>query len=214
MIARPALVAPFSFMYQYFSFARLADAAAVVLCIFTMTAATHAADPGTIELVTLDGEKVFPLKCSIEAKEKATVAIFVTTDCPIANSFAPEINRLHLAYASRNVRLTLIHVDSKLSDDDAGQHAADYELKPPVAIDREHALVKAVDARVTPEAFVYDAGGKLRYRGRINNLYAALGKRRATVTVHDLRDAIEAVINDREVVTPETEALGCFIETE
>ncbi len=183
-----------------------------ILCLSAVFA--QGEDPTTIELSNLDAEKVLPLKCSIEAKEKATVVIFITTDCPIANSFAPEINRLHLAYSSRNVRLTLIHVDSDLSDADAKQHAADYELKPPVAIDREHALVKAVDAKVTPEAFVYDAEGKLRYRGRINNLYAALGKRRATVTVHDLRDAIEAVISDQEVATPQTEALGCFIETE
>jgi len=212
VIARPAL--RFRKMDKPFSLVNLAFAFIAVLCIAPLPATTSAVEPGTIELVTLDGEKVFPLKCSVEAKEKATVVIFITTDCPIANSFAPEINRLHLAYASRNVRLTLIQVDTELSDKEAGQHAADYELKPPVAIDREHALVKATDAKVTPEAFVYDAAGKLRYRGRINNLYAALGKRRATVTVHDLRDAIEAVINDRKVETPATEALGCFIETE
>ena len=183
-----------------------------ILCLSTFFA--RGADPAAIELTNLDGDKILPLKCSVADKEKATVVIFITTDCPIANSFAPEINRLHLAYASRNVRLTLIHVDPELSDENAAKHAADYELKPPVAIDREHALVKAVDAKVTPEAFVYDAEGKLRYRGRINNLYAALGKRRATVTIHDLRDAIEAVINDRDVATPATEALGCFIETQ
>ena len=170
------------------------------------------ADVTAITLKNLDGGDVAPLKCAVDAKEKAVVVVFITTDCPIANSYAPEINRLHLAYSSRNVRFTLVHVDTDLSDEAARKHASDYELKPTVVIDRERQLVEATKARVTPEAFVYDLDGKLRYRGRINNLYAARGQRRAQVTAHELRDALEAVINDREVVTKESEALGCFIE--
>ena len=172
----------------------------------------EADDSAAITLKTLDGTEVTPLKCV--AKEKATVVIFITTDCPIANSYAPEINRLHLAYSSRNVRFTLVHVDTDLADEKAKTHAADYELKPAVVIDREHQLVEATKAKVTPEAFVYDVEGTLRYRGRIDNLYADRGQRRSQVTVHELRDALEAVINDREVVTKESEALGCFIESE
>ena len=180
--------------------------------VLAFTCIAQADDSTVITLKDLDGNDVTPLKCV--AKEKATVVIFITTDCPIANSYAPEINRLHLAYSSRNVRFTLVHVDTDLVDDKAKKHATDYELKSTVVIDREHQLVKATKAKVTPEAFVYDVEGKLRYRGRINNLYAARGQRRAQVTVHELRDALEAVINDREVVTKESEALGCFIESE
>lgn len=171
----------------------------------------EATDVASISLKSIAGDDLTPLKCM--EKQKAAAIIFITTDCPIANSFAPEINRLQLAYASRGVRLTLVHVDADLSDEKAREHAAEYELKADIAVDRDHALVRAVNAKVTPESFVYDAAGKLRYRGRINNLYAALGQRRANVTVHDLRDALEAVISDRQVVTTETEALGCFIES-
>ena len=175
-------------------------------------ATEDAAGQAAITLKTLGDKQVAPLKCDVAAKEKAVAVIFITTDCPIANSYAPEINRLHIAYSSRNVRFTLVHVDTDLSDEAARKHASDYELKPAVVIDRERRLVDATKAKVTPEAFVYDAEGKLRYRGRINNLYAARGQRRPQVTVHELRDALEAVINDREVVTRESEALGCFIE--
>ena len=51
----------------------------------------------------------------------------------------------------------------------------------------------------------------MRYRGRIDNWYAALGTRREQVTVHDLSEAIDAVVARKPVRTPETEALGCFI---
>ena len=185
--------------------------ALIVSLALAFASIVQAEDSTVITLKNLDGDDVTPLKCV--AKEKATVVIFITTDCPIANSYAPEINRLHLAYSSRNVRFTLVHVDADLSDEKAKKHATDYELKPAVVIDREHQLVQATKAKVTPEAFVYDVEGKLRYRGRINNLYAALGQRRSQVTVHELRDALEAVINDREVATKESDALGCFIES-
>lgn len=184
-----------------------------VSCLALLPPATSTAGgkPADITLETLDGRKVAPLACA--AKQKAAVVIFITTDCPIANSFAPEINRLYLAYHSRGVHFTLAHVDHDLSTEKAARHADDYELKPDIVIDREHVLVESTEAEITPEAFVYDADGRLRYRGRINNLYAALGQRRSQVTVHDLRDALEAVINDREVVTGKTEALGCYIES-
>ena len=51
----------------------------------------------------------------------------------------------------------------------------------------------------------------MKYRGRIDNQYAALGKPRRVVTVHDLRDALDAVLAGRPVANPETEAFGCFI---
>jgi hypothetical protein len=64
---------------------------------------------------------------------------------------------------------------------------------------------------VTPTAVVVDAQGTVRYRGRVDNLYAALGKTRQQVTSHDLRDALDAVLAGRPVAHPETEAIGCFI---
>jgi hypothetical protein len=66
-------------------------------------------------------------------------------------------------------------------------------------------------ASITPQAFVIDRSGEIRYRGRIDNLYAALGKTRQQVTSHDLRDALDAVLVGGKVPHPETEALGCFI---
>jgi thiol-disulfide isomerase/thioredoxin len=181
---------------------------------FSAIPALGADDPDVtaITVKNLAGENVTPLKCSVTAKEKAVVVIFITTDCPIANSFVPEINRLQLAYSERNVRFTLVHVDPDLTQEKARQHASDYALKPAIVLDRQHALVKATAAKVTPEAFVYDAEGKLRYRGRINNLYADRGQRRSQVTAHELRDAIEAVISGRKVTITRTEALGCYIE--
>jgi hypothetical protein len=56
-----------------------------------------------------------------------------------------------------------------------------------------------------------DRGGAIRYRGRIDNAYADLGKPRQHVTSHDLRVSLDSVLAGRPVPTPETEALGCYI---
>jgi hypothetical protein len=81
----------------------------------------------------------------------------------------------------------------------------------PTALDTSRAIAKRAKASVTPEAVVVDRAGKIRYRGRIDNFYAALGKPRREVTEHDVRDALDALLAGRSVSKPETEALGCFI---
>ena len=53
--------------------------------------------------------------------------------------------------------------------------------------------------------------GAIRYRGRIDNGYADLGKPRQHVTSHDLRVSLDAVLAGRQVPAPETDALGCYI---
>jgi hypothetical protein len=58
---------------------------------------------------------------------------------------------------------------------------------------------------------VLDTRGAIKYRGRIDNFYAALGKPRQRATSHDLRNALAAVVAGRTVEPPRTEALGCYI---
>ena len=55
-------------------------------------------------------------------------------------------------------------------------------------------------------------GGRLLYRGRIDNRYAILGKPRLKATQHDLRVALEAISARKPVKTPRTVATGCYIE--
>src|SRR5262249_12755086 len=73
------------------------------------------------------------------------------------------------------------------------------------------ALVRRAGARMVPEAAVFGPDGQRKYLGRIDDLYADLGKRRARATSRDLRDALDAVLADRPVPRPVTQAVGCFI---
>ena len=59
---------------------------------------------------------------------------------------------------------------------------------------------------------VFTPGGKLVYRGRINDLYTGFGDRRNAASEHNLRDALDAVLSGKPVKVSRTEAIGCLIE--
>lgn len=146
------------------------------------------------------------------------VVFFVATDCPVSNSYAPEIQRVCREYGPRGIECSLVYEDVDLHpspahlDQQVRQHLEEYGYDGfTAAVDRERTVANYVKASVTPQAFVIDRSGAIRYRGRIDNLYAAFGKTRQQVTSHDLRDALDAVLAGRKVLRPETEALGCFI---
>lgn len=162
--------------------------------------------------VDIDNHKWSPFQ-SEENREaaKAVVFVFVLQDCPIANSYMPELNRLYESFAPRGIQMVMVEADPQITPDAARQHAEQYQIKMPVVIDRDHDLVHATSATKTPEAVVISHRGEVLYRGRIDDQYVALGKRRMQVTSHDLQEALEAVLVDKPVPQPRTEAIGCFI---
>lgn len=142
---------------------------------------------------------------------KAIALVFMLRDCPICNSYIPELNRLHQAFANRGVMLRLVHADPQTTEAEANEHASEYQIEPRVILDPQHAKVKWAGATIAPEVAVFSPAGDLLYRGRIDDQYAGLGKRRTQVTSHDLRDALEAILTEKPVREPRTEAVGCPI---
>jgi hypothetical protein len=169
---------------------------------------TTAGEPWGPPLVDLDGRELGPAG---DAGVKAIALLFVLSDCPISNAYIPELNRLHQAFSTSGIPLILVHVDEATTPDEARQHAREYKIELPVVLDPDHAWVRKAGASTAPEAAVFSRTGELLYRGRIDNQYAGLGKRRAVVTSHDLRDALNAVLTGQPIGQPRTEAIGCPI---
>ena len=143
---------------------------------------------------------------------KAQVLFFVSTDCPISNSFAPEIQRICRDYAAKGVGCSLVYEDFQVDAAAVRKHLAEYGYdRIPATIDADRHVAAKAHATITPQAVVIDSADKIRYRGRINNFYAELGKPRQVVTVHDVRDALDALLAGKTVTNPETKALGCYI---
>jgi len=175
------------------------------LSVWLLAAAVTA---GSLQIRSIDGAVLRPL----EPAGIANVLFFVATDCPVSNSYAPEIQRTCAAFASKGVACTLIYEDPGVAEPAVAKHLADYRYQGvPAAIDRDGSLAARVHATITPEAVVVDRRGEVRYRGRIDNFYAALGRPRQAVTARDLQDALTAIAGGKPVTRPETEAIGCYI---
>lgn len=148
----------------------------------------------------------------IDSKNRATVLYFVMTDCPISNRFAPEINRICSNYESKGVDCFLVYVDPGVTNQTIRKHAEEYghDCCAPVN-DAQQVLVEKAGATITPEAAVFSPAGEILYRGRINDLYAALGQPRRQARVHDLTSALDQVLAGKAVANPRTKAIGCYI---
>ncbi len=181
-----------------------------LLTVMFVAFATSGFAASPSKVVDVEGKLHDPLKAN---SRRATVIIFTLPDCPIANAYAPEINRLVADYTAKGVAFFLAHVDRELTAADARKHAKDFGIQCPVLLDSQHALVKSLGATKTPQAFLLGSNDKTLYRGRINNLYADYGQRRQTVTQHDLRVALDAVLAGKPVSQSVTEVIGCHIQT-
>jgi hypothetical protein len=140
------------------------------------------------------------------------VLFFVSSDCPISNGYAPDIQRLCREYAPRGVKCSLAYEDVAIAAAAVRTHLDEFRYQGMIAaIDGNRALARHAGVSVTPEAVLIDSNGEIRYRGRIDNRYVDFGKPRRVVTAHDLRDALEAVLAGKPVPHPETTAVGCYI---
>jgi thiol-disulfide isomerase/thioredoxin len=145
------------------------------------------------------------------AQARAIVLFFVTTDCPLANSYTPEMNRIEQKYAPLGVHFYAVQADPSIPEEEVRKHAREFGYEFPALLDPAGVLVSYTGAAVTPEAAVLSPQGELLYLGRIDNLVEAFGKTRYRATETDLRDALDAILAGRPVPRPRTHAVGCFI---
>jgi peroxiredoxin len=144
--------------------------------------------------------------------ERAILLFFVANDCPVGNSYIPEMNRIEQAYASRGVRTYAVEADLGVPATAAAAYARDYRFGFPLLMDPEQILVRLAGATVTPQAVVLSSDGKqVLYRGRIDNRVEDFGSQRPEATVHDLRNALDAVLAGRRPPAPFTRSIGCAI---
>lgn len=155
----------------------------------------------------LDGKPFDPLHA---AAGKVVVLIFVRTDCPISNRYAPTIQRLASRRADQ-ATFFLVYPSRKETAEAIRRHEKDFGYTFAAVRDPQHILVKQSAAQVTPEAAVFNASGRLVYHGRIDNLYEDFGHARKTATTHELADAIEAAAAGKRLVGSATPAVGCYI---
>ena len=154
----------------------------------------------------LDGTAADPF---LAASGKPVVLVFVRTDCPISNRYAPLIQRVSSEYGAK-VAMWLVYPSRASTAEKIRQHERDYGYNVPALRDPQHALVTQAQVQITPEVAVFDANHHLLYHGRIDDLYQDFGHARRAATTRELEDAIQAALSGK-TPPPSTPGVGCYI---
>ena len=144
-----------------------------------------------------------------QSRPELTVYVFTTTDCPIANRYAPEVQRLAAKFAGR-IKFVLVYPVPTDSPERIREHQKHYGYAIETQRDTDQSLVKQTGVTVTPEVALLK-GAQVLYRGRIDDRYVEFGKDRPQPTTRDLEAALEAVVAGKPVATRETRAIGCIL---
>lgn len=158
-------------------------------------------------VVALDGSRVDVFG---ERRARAVALIFADPDCPVFRRALPRINRLFDDLSPRGVRVWLVYPDAAVPA--IQQHVQEFGIRVPVVRDPAHQLVVHSGVTVTPEAALFDAGGALKYRGRIDDRQVSLGTTRPAPTREDLREAIVDLLDGRLASPRLAPAVGCYID--
>ena len=162
---------------------------------------------GGQQVLDLAGSAADALK---QAPGKVLVLVFVRTNCPISNRYAPFIQELSAKYA-HDTGFLLVFPDKDESTKQIRDYEREYGYKLVAVRDPQHELVKRGQVKVTPEVAVFDANRELVYHGRIDNLYKDFGRARRAATTHELADAIEAASKGRTPAVVSADGIGCFL---
>ncbi|MBD1830315.1 thioredoxin family protein [Microcoleus vaginatus GB1-A2] len=146
-------------------------------------------------------------------KFRAIAVIFMGNHCPYVQLYLNRLKEIQAEFQDRGV--TLIGMNAN----DANQHpddsfdnmkifAANNQLNFPYIRDVAQDVAESFGASKTPEVFLLDQDGRLRYKGLIDDNPDDPG----AVGVSYLRSAIDQLLNNQPVEPSSTEAIGCSVK--
>ena len=140
-------------------------------------------------------------------KGDVTVVLFIATHCPVSNAYNERMKAVYNDYAPKGVKFVFINANGNEPAAEVARHAQEHGFPFAVYKDDGNVTADRFGARVTPETFVLDATGAIRYHGSIDDSQE-IGR----VTTQRLRNALDAVMAGRTLEQPETKAFGCTIK--
>jgi peroxiredoxin len=144
---------------------------------------------------------------------KGTLVVFTCNHCPWAKAWHSRIVTLGNASVKRGVGVVAINANdpTAYAEDDFPSmqaNAKKSKMAFPYVVDATSDVARAFGATRTPEAFLFDADGKLVYHGTIDDN----AKQPDQVKSRYLEDAVNALVDGKPIALAETKALGCGIK--
>jgi len=146
--------------------------------------------------------------------KKGTLVIFMCNHCPFVLHVIDEIVRIANDYRVQGIGVVAISSnDVEKYPQDGPEMMAEFAFRNkidfPYLYDESQQVAKAFDAACTPDFFLFDAQDKLFYRGQLDDSRPNNG---ISLSGNDLRSAIDAVIYNRTLASPQKPSIGCNIK--
>ena len=156
------------------------------------------------------------------AQSPILMVLFTCNHCPTAQYYEERIKKLVTDYAPKGVALVAIMPNdpksvrldelgwTDLSDsfEEMKIRARHAQFNFPYLYDGDaEAVSQAYGPVATPHLFIFDRARKLRYAGRIDD-----SERQPFVKVHDARNALDALLQDKEPPVTSTKVVGCSVK--
>lgn len=136
-----------------------------------------------------------------------TVVTFIATQCPVSNAYNQRMIAVYKDYAPKNVRFIFVNANRSEPAGEVREHSKRAGFPFPVYKDANNVVANRFGAEVTPENYVIDSAGVIRYHGSIDD-----SQNEARVRTRGLRLALDAVLAGKPVEVTETKAFGCTIK--
>lgn len=145
--------------------------------------------------------------------KKILIVIFSCNHCPYVQAYEQRIISIQNEFADKSVQIVAINSNEDVnypedSFDEMIKRSKAKRYNSPYLRDETQEIAKAYGATHTPEIFLFDEQRKLRYHGKIDDNWKEPDK----VKYNYLRDAINEVLEGKEVSIPETFSIGCTIK--
>ncbi|MGV3596311.1 MAG: redoxin domain-containing protein [Bacteroidota bacterium] len=151
----------------------------------------------------------------ILANAQYTVYVFLGENCPICQYHTLTLNTLSTEYTGKGVTVVGLFPNPDSDSATIDSFRREYQLTFELRKDIGRQYMNRLGATITPQVFVVDeTTGIVHYKGRIDDKYTTLGKRKTTPVVPDLKNALDALLAGKTIPVTETTAIGCYIDSE
>ncbi len=141
-----------------------------------------------------------------------TVYYFLGEDCKICQYYTPQMIEYHNTYASDSLSFIGLFPNKYSSANGVKEFSEKYSIPFPLKLEYFATKTKLFEVTITPEVVVYDkVEEEILYKGRIDDGYVRIGKRRRIPTQFELRDVLDSIIVGEDVAFESVPAIGCFI---
>lgn len=146
--------------------------------------------------------------------KKGTLVVFICNHCPFVIHVIDELVRIANDYRVQGIGFIAISSNDVVKYPQDGpeqmtEFAFQNKIDFPYLYDESQDVAKAFDAACTPDFFLFDAQDKLFYRGQLDDSRPSNG---IPLSGSDLRSAIDAVIYNRTLASPQKPSIGCNIK--